>query len=136
MINCVFLGGTTCETDWRSTVQSNLQQSIKSFNPIVEDWTEDCIENEKHMKREICNIHLYVITSEMKGVYSIAEAVESVHMSNKTTILHIVPDGFSDGELRSLKATCDIIHSHGGIAYVDGDLNRSIRVINYSFGEF
>lgn len=70
----------------------------------------------------------------MKGVFSIAEVVDSVHNKNIRTILHIIPDGFDKGQLKSLEATVDLVNSRGGIAYVDSGLMRSVRVLNYCFG--
>jgi hypothetical protein len=69
----------------------------------------------------------------MMGVYSIAEVVESAMTSGKVTIFHVIPEGFDDGQLKSLKAVVGLVRNHGGIAYVDNDLHRTARVINYSF---
>ena len=69
----------------------------------------------------------------MTGVFSIAEVIDSSHNSNKTTILHIVPDGFSKFQLKSLNATVDLVKSRGGIAYVDDDLNRTVKLLNGAF---
>lgn len=132
-MNKLFLGGTCAETSWRNYLSNVIQ--VDSFNPIVEDWTPECQQIEEIEKRDRCNIHLYVITKEMQGVFSIAEVIESVHMTGKTTILHIVPDGFDEGQLRSLTAVVNMVKKHGGIGYIDDDLMRSARVINYSFKE-
>ena len=69
----------------------------------------------------------------MKGVYSIAEIMESVHDTRKITIVHIIPDGFDEAQLRSLMAVRSSIQRHGGIAYIDSELARSARVLNYCF---
>lgn len=127
----VFLGGTCAETTWRDDLISVL--AIDYFNPVVDDWTEDCIKIENKQKELLCNIHLYVITSAMQGVYSIAEVMDSVAIKGKITILHVIPDGFSEGELRSLKAVISLVQKRGGIAYMDNELNRTARVLNYSF---
>jgi len=132
-VNKVFLGGTCAETTWREELMAVLQ--VDYFNPVVEDWTPECQANEEVEKRDKCNIHLYVITKEMMGVFSIAEVIESVHNQTKATILHVVPDGFDEGQLRSLKAVVEMVKKHGGIGYVDTDLARTARVINYSFKE-
>lgn len=71
----------------------------------------------------------------MKGVFSIAEVVDSVHNKFKRTILHVIPDGFEEWQLKSLKAVVDLVNSRGGIAYIDNDLSRSAHVLNYSFSE-
>jgi hypothetical protein len=100
------------------------------FNPLVEDWTEECQSIEIDEKENKCNIHLYVITSKMTGVFSIAEAVDSVHNINKITILHILPEGFTSSQLKSLKAVVDLIISRGGIAIIDDDLTKTVKIIN------
>jgi len=104
----VFLGGTCNETTWRDELIKLLE--IDYFNPVVADWTPE------HQKIEIeekekCNIHLYLITKEMTGVFSIAEAVHSAHNKNVVTLLHIMPSGFDSGQLKSLDAVIDLVNS-------------------------
>jgi len=133
--NKIFLGGTCAETTWRNELISKLN-SIPYFNPVVEDWTPECQAIERQEKEFECNIHFYCITKEMQGVFSIAEVVDSVHNRFKRTILHVIPDGFEKGQVKSLQAVVDLINSRGGIAYIDNDLSRSARVINYSFSNY
>lgn len=127
----VFLGGTWNNSKWRDTLIPLIQ--IDKFNPIVENWTAECQEIEETEKEYNCDVHLYVITSEMSGVYSIAEVVDSVHNKTKKTILHVIPDGFSKGQLMSLEVVVNLVKKRGGIAYIDSDLMRTARVINNSF---
>ena len=134
MTNKVFLGGTCAETTWRDKIIDKLSENIEYFNPVVKNWTQADQKKEIDEKENKCNIHFYCITSEMKGVFSIAEVVDSVHNKNIRTILHIIPDGFDKGQLKSLEATVDLVNSRGGIAYVDSSLMRSVRVLNYCFG--
>ena len=131
MKNKIFLGGTCAKTTWRDELIKVLQ--VPYFNPVVEDWTPECQEEERLQKNDLCNIHLYVITKEMQGVFSIAEVIDSTHQKGKRVILHVIPDGFDKSPLKSLNAVCDMVNLNGGIAYVDSDLNRTTRVINYSF---
>jgi len=130
-MNKVFLGGTCAESNWRDKLIKIL--NVDFFNPVVEDWTEECQENEEIEKEKFCNVHLYVITDEMIGVFSIAEAVESSLTKSKQTILHIIPDGFNDQQIRSFAAVCKMVIAHGGIAYIDSELARTARVINYCY---
>lgn len=132
MRNKVFLGGTCGNSNWRKQLEEVLE--VDSFNPVVEDWTKECIAEEQRQK-EICNIHLYVITREMKGVYSIAEAVQSSNIKNKITILHIIPGGFDEGQLRSLKAVCGLVKENKGLAYVNSDLGATSNLLNVCFGK-
>ena len=129
----VFLGGTCAESTWRDELIPLLQADI--FNPVVEDWNESCQELEGIEKNTKCNIHLYVITNEMIGAFSVAEAVESSMTAGKITIFHVLPEGFNAQQLHSFKAVCKMVSKHGGIAYIDDDLMRTARVINYCFGE-
>ncbi len=129
--NKIFLGGTCAETTWRDKLINVVQ--VPFFNPVVEDWTPECQQIEIQEKENNCNIHFYCITKEMQGVFSIAEVIDSVHQKNKRTILHVIPEGFNKHQLKSLQAVVDLVNSRGGIAYVDNDLLRSARVLNYSF---
>jgi hypothetical protein len=131
MKNRIFLGGTCAETTWRTELEKVL--TVPSFNPVVEDWTPECQDEERLQKNNLCNIHLYVITKEMQGVFSIAEVIDSTHQKGKRTILHVIPDGFKKSQLKSLSAVCDMVNINGGTAYIDSELNRTARVINYSF---
>ena len=130
-MNKVFLGGTCNETTWRERIMSNIQ--VNYFNPVVDDWTPECQAIEEGEKAGVCNIHLYVITSAMLGVFSIAEVIESAMTPSKQVILHIIPDGFEKQQLKSLTAVANMVRKHGGIAYIDSDLDRTTRVINYGF---
>lgn len=131
MKNKIFLGGTCAQTTWREDLISSLQ--VDHFNPVVEDWTPECQAIEMTQKEFNCNIHLYVITKEIQGVFSIAEAVQSSLTQGKRTILHVIPDGFEESQIKSLKATVDLVNQNGGIAYVDSDLFRTSRVLNNAF---
>lgn len=131
MKNKVFLGGTCNDSTWRDELISVLQ--VDYFNPVVDDWTAECQAVEMTQKEVTCNVHLYVITSQMIGVFSIAEVVDSVHTKGKATILHIIPGGFDKGQLKSLKAVADLVRLRGGVSYIDAELNRTARIINTAF---
>ncbi len=129
--NKVFLGGTCNETKWREKLIKEIK--IPYFNPVVKDWKPSDYDNEMIEKEEKCNIHFYCITKEMQGVFSIAEVMDSVHTNNKRTFLQIIPDGFDKIQLKSLKATVELVNFRGGIAYIDEDINRSSRILNDCF---
>lgn len=131
-MNKVFLGGTCAESTWRDYLIKRLD--VDYFNPVVDDWTEECQAIEEVEKRLHCNIHLYVITKEMSGFFSIAEAVESSLSHGVQAILHVIPEGFSYQQVKSFKAVCKMVIKHGGIAYIDNELDRTARVINYCYG--
>jgi hypothetical protein len=69
----------------------------------------------------------------MQGVFSIAEAIQSSLTKGKITIFHVIPDGFEKHQLKSLQATVNMIQRNGGIAYIDGNLSRSAKIINNCF---
>lgn len=78
----IFLGGTCNNSTWRNELMPLLdKKGIEYFNPVVEDWTPECQEIEEYEKNYKCNVHLYVITKEMIGTYSIAEIVHSAHLA-------------------------------------------------------
>lgn len=125
----VFLGGTCNGSEWRNELMPLLDKfGINYFNPVVEDWTPDCQEEERIQKNQLCNVHLYVITPRMKGVFSIAEIIESAHMSNKkTVVMFIDKDGdaeFDKAQMKSLQAVGDMAARHG--AYVCPDFETII----------
>ncbi len=116
--NKVFLGGTSTGWDWRKLLIKDLKDiKLDFFNPIVEDWTEEDQKNEIIEREEKCNIHLYCITSDMVGVYSIAEIMDSVLFFNNEvvkTLAVIFEDDFDERQLKSFKALRDLIILRGG----------------------
>jgi hypothetical protein len=113
----VFLGGTCNNSTWRERLIPMLD--IDYFNPVVEDWTPECQAEEIRQKEHECNIHLYVITPKMKGVFSIAEAVESAMTDGKKCVFCILgidgDDEFDKAQIKSLEATGSMIQRHNGI---------------------
>jgi len=127
-MNKIFLGGTCNNSTWRSEIEKLVQTPM--FNPVVDDWNEKCQEIEMDEKENKCNIHLFVITSEMTGVFSIAEVMDSVHNKNKLTLLHVMPDGFNKVKLKSLEAVVNLVKLRGGKAYLNKDLNKTVEILN------
>jgi hypothetical protein len=125
-MNKVFLGGTCNESTWRKDLEKMLNGYINYFNPVVDDWNEDAQTEEIRQKDEVCNIHLYVITPKMTGVFSIAEAVESCFKEGKKCIFsYLEKDGedhFDDRQIRSLNAVGKLVKRNGG-TWVKGGLN-------------
>lgn len=113
----IFLGGTCGGSGWRDELIPELDRlGFEYFNPVVPDWTPECIEKENIEKSELCNTHLYIITSEMSGVYSIAEMVNSVWecLSTGTGFVWIGILDSGDWEphqRKSLEATLRLIDS-------------------------
>lgn len=112
-----FLGGTCAETTWRDELMPLLdEEGIDYFNPVVEDWTPADQEREEEEKNSKCNVHLYVITPEMQGVYSIAEIIHSAHLANTygTSVDRVIfavlesPE-WDKGQTKSLNAVMDMV---------------------------
>lgn len=128
----VFLGGTCNGTVWRDKLISRLNElSVDYFNPVVNNWTEECQLEETRQKESICGTHLYYITSAMSGVFSIAEAVDSAHCE-KDTIFVINPEGFDEHQLKSLKAVGKLIEQIGGSYQIDdGSMDGIVEILTY-----
>ena len=114
----VFMGGTCNGSDWRNRIIPMLK--VGFFNPVVDDWTPDCMAEELR-QREECDVCLYVITPKMTGVYSVAEVIDD---SNKrparTVFVRLRDDGdekFTDGQWKSLGAVAQMVERNGGTAF-------------------
>jgi len=104
----IFLGGTCVGHDYRDEVIPYLVENYVSFfNPVVDDWTEE-LKVIEDLAKEECNTHMYVITSAMKGVYSIAEIIDAVYRG-KNCIIYFDLEGFDEGQVKSFKAIEDLI---------------------------
>lgn len=117
MASKIFLGGTCNGSTWRERLIPML--TTEYFNPVVEDWTPECQAEEIRQKNEVCDIHLYVITPKMKGVFSIAETIESAMTEGKRCVFCILgidgPDEFDKAQIKSLEATGAMVERHNGI---------------------
>lgn len=121
----VFLGGTCNNSIWREKLIPMLD--INYFNPVVKDWTPDCMD-EEIKQREICDYCLYVITSEMLGVYSIAEVVDDSNKRPEKTIFCVLIDGFEKHELKSLAEVGRMVTENGSIYCTN--LNIVAKILN------
>lgn len=121
----VFLGGTCNDSTWRNKLISML--NIDYFNPVVDDWTEECYQEELR-QREICDYCLYTITPRMIGFYSIAEVVDDSNKRPNKTILCILKEDdrfpndlidapslkISYGQMKSLNKVGEMVKRNGG----------------------
>ena len=112
----VFLGGTYNNSTWRDEL-INLFVGVGYFNPVVENWTPECMEEELKQRKE-CDFCLYVITPEMTGVYSIAEVVDDSNKQPLKTIFCPLKKyngiDFSEGQMKSLDSVGKMIVRNGG----------------------
>lgn len=129
----IFLGGTCADSLWRDSLIPLLKRSF--FNPVVEDWTQECQEEEIR-QRENCKFCVYVITPRMIGFYSIAEVVDdSNKRPDKTIFCYLDNDEedpgnemgkiitFNKQQIKSLEATGKLVERNGGKFF------RSLREI-------
>lgn len=114
----VFLGGTCNNTTWRDELIKLL--NINYFNPVVDDWTPECME-EEIKQRKTCDYVLYVITPKMTGVYSIAEVIDdSNKRPNKTIFCYLKEDdgkSFTDGQIKSLEQVSKMVQENGAKSF-------------------
>lgn len=112
----VFLGGTCYSTTWRDKLISMLK--IDYFNPVVEDWTEDC-RLEEIKQRQICDYCLYVVTPNMEGFYSIAEMIDDSNKRKDKCLVCFLMIGengrfFTKKQNNSIIAIKKLIIANGG----------------------
>lgn len=129
--NKIFLGGTCPNNDKDFNYRKDLIRQIDIhdtlgldyFNPVVSEWNDKCIEIDDKEKN-ICRTHIYVITPNMRGVYSIAESFGSlIKYPNKRVILAVIKRvkeydlKFNDHQLKSLAASGKLFTECGGEYY-------------------
>lgn len=116
----VFLGGTCNGSTWRDELIPKLK--IDYFNPVVKDWTPECQAEEERQKNEECMIHLYVITPQQKGVFSIAEMIESACNDKVITVIYIqYTDDVDKFYKDSWKAVEKMAQKHGAYSFISLD---------------
>lgn len=114
----VFLGGTTFKDesmDWRREVERRVNPNIRCFNPIVEEWDEYQRKVEENAKAN-SKYKLYVLTPQMRGVYSIAEMMLDSVNCGENTLICVLPEykgkKFSTEKLNSLNATLELCRKY------------------------
>ena len=120
-MNKVFLGGTCNGSKWRDSLIELLDKKVQYFNPVVENWTEDCRLKEIE-ERKNASVLLYVISPLLTSVYSVAEAAsDSVKYPEKTIFCVLERDvdlegkiyNFTEFQCKSLEATKELIKTNG-----------------------
>lgn len=117
----VFLGGTTGGYAWRQEVEG-LLEGIDSFNPVVEEWNEETKRLEDHAKDKAL-FHLYVITPDMSGIYSIAEMTESAIQHPHGTVICFSEKGadstWTEHQQKSNAAVVELLKKYGATVCTD-----------------
>lgn len=111
--NVTFLGGTCNHSTWREKLIALFNDQVEFFNPVVPDWTPECQAREDKAREESRYV-LFVITSEMTGVFSIAEAVDCSNKRPESTLFAYLPDVFNKDQIKSLATTSRMIARNGG----------------------
>ena len=115
-----FYVGTCNNSNWRNELIPLLK--IDYFNPLVDDWTEDCYKHELE-ERKNSDFCLYTITPKMSGVYSIAEVIDDSNKRPQSTILVLleIDDSieFTEGQWKSLIAVAKMVSSNGGKVFTN-----------------
>lgn len=106
----VFLGGTCSGYKWRNDLIPLLK--CEYYNPIVKNWSEEDRLREVY-ERESADYVLYVITSGMQGVYSIAEIIDDSNKCPEKTIVCVLYDGINRKMSHSLNAVVRLAKSNG-----------------------
>lgn len=133
MTKKIFLGGTVNGSTWREELILLLDKNkISYFNPVVEDWNEAVQQEEIH-QRQTCDFVLYVITKEILGFYSIAEAVDDSNKRPEKTIFCYLEEGFDNHQIKSLQAIARMVKGNGAhffnsLEEVAGWLNNQEKV--------
>lgn len=121
----VFLGGTCSGYKWRDKLIPMLKCDY--YNPIVKNWQESDRIREVH-EREHADIVLYVITSGLKGVYSIAEVTDDSNKRPTKVVFCVLNQGFDKQMNHSLEAVKNLIKDNG--SYVCDNLEAVAEYIN------
>jgi hypothetical protein len=106
----VFLGGTCAGYKWRDDLIPMLECDY--YDPIVKNWSESDRLREVR-ERETADYVLYVITSDMSGVYSIAEIIDDSNKRPEKTIICVLYNGFGSSMERSLQAVVNLARDNG-----------------------
>lgn len=118
--NQIFLGGTV-NSDWREKFIAYWKQSNEKkkkeyelFNPIVANWTPECIAKEQEVKAS-AKLNLFVvITGNHVGPYSFVEATEASHYGKCFLAIYDEFNNLDDKTRKSYEAIGGIIKNNGG----------------------
>lgn len=111
----IFLGGTCNNSTWRERLIKDLK--VPYFNPVVEDWTEEAQKRENEQRKN-ARFVLFVITPLMKGVFSIAEAIDCSNKRPESTLFCVLEKDdkkeFDKSEMKSLNQVKGMVKDNGG----------------------
>ena len=126
----IFLGGVVYY-DWReafiSAWKKNLTEKdkdIEIFNPIVDDYTDECVKKEVEIKSKAA-LNLFVLVNSTEGQqYSIGEAVDSANKGSKTFVALLDTSNNSSSLKTFNRIGEQLIETHKGCKYKVYDFSR------------
>lgn len=121
----VFLGGTCSGYKWRNDLIPKLKCNY--YNPMTRGWSEETRQREVK-ERNTADYVLYVITSSINGVYSIAELIDDSNKRPEKTIVCVLYDGMRNGMSHSLRAVVNLAKSNG--ANICNNLDEVAQFLN------
>jgi hypothetical protein len=116
-----FLGGTVVGINplygWRGILIPML--NIDYFNPVMKEYGKAEIE-EEYKQKEICDYNVFVITPDIRGYFSLVEAVDISNKKPKSVVFCVLDETFENkkkftkAQLQSLDRVSDLIKRNGG----------------------
>ena len=137
----VYLGGTCIKSpflwDWRMDFIRMLDDTVHYYDPFVRKWKNNLSDVNKtednDIKRSESKYCVFVFTSDIIGVYSVAQAVEdSIKRTNGTVLVAFVDyrKKFDEDEhfIRSMKSALNLCEANGAI--VCESIQDMAKIIN------
>ena len=110
---------------WKKHPNDEVTKKYRLFNPVVDNWTEEDAKKEDECKEKAA-LNLFVLTNNMTGYYSIAEAVDCSYHSKTFLAVYNNNGTFTDSQKKSFDAIGKIIKKNGGeYNYYEGRMSSS-----------
>lgn len=111
----VFMGGTCAGPKWRDRLVSQVSQTYRWFNPVVDDWTPEAKEAEIEVRAQ-ADVLLYGITPYQEGCYSFLEMTEDAVRSEKHVVVCFLPSfedkAYSEAQWSSIMSAKQLLERH------------------------
>lgn len=116
----IFLGGTCGGYDWRADLIPKLEElGIECYNPYIKGRKRIDTDQKKEIEeRQSCDVVLYCITPDIRGVYSIAEVIDDSNKRPRKTMFFFFDESEKKyplkGMTNSLKEVGQMVRRNGG----------------------
>ena len=144
----IFLGGTCGSNpeqyDWRKDLIKKLPYGFTYYDPFLRPWETDQEWNEEVQKKEIeenvtSDVHIYLITSDVSGIYSFCEAVrDSIKFKYDTVIVGVCDyaDKFTPEFMHSVEAFLRLCENEGATIKSGKDaVDQIVSYLSYIFDD-